>query len=168
MPAPGGGIAGIRRTGIAVVAAEGRSCLAGPTAAPVVHGAGVPVAARRGVVRVDAAGERGAGVGGARVPVVAAERRAGRAETVRAGVRTVSAIVSEIASADPVRVELIGVGSCRTVVASGPDAVPVAIDLERVRGRYAVVAEIAPAVAVRIVLIRVCGREAVVTGVSGA
>src|SRR5207247_3153824 len=47
-----------------------------PALAGVGDGAGIPVAARRGVVRVDAARGRVATVGGAHVPVVAVGRRA--------------------------------------------------------------------------------------------
>src|SRR5205814_547307 len=77
--AAGRGIAAVGGTAVAVVAVGRRTAGAAPTCAGVGRGAGAAVVARRGVVRVRAAGCRVAGVGGADVGVVAIGWRPTRA-----------------------------------------------------------------------------------------
>ena len=101
----------IRRACVAVVAGElaGREARAG--GADVAGGAGVAVAARNGVVRVATAGQRRAGVIGAGVAVVAANRRAGRTDSCRACVVSRARVAIGTGAGDP------GVLAARVLVA---------------------------------------------------
>src|SRR5204863_486559 len=90
--APHHGVAGVGGAGVAVVAARRRAGDAGARAAGLEPVAGVPVGAGGAVRdgRMRAPGNRIADVGGARVAVVAVERRPGHAGAVHAGLDAVA------------------------------------------------------------------------------